>query len=128
MPSDSSQAVVLLAEDEIAVQNLVRSALEADGFFLLTACDGVDALEVSRSYSGEIHLLLSDVTMPRLDGLELCRRIREERQSTRVILMSGNPPLERLDVPLLQKPFGIQCLRDTVRRVIEPLFRRLSNL
>ena len=67
-PFHADQAVILLAEDEVVVQNVARIILEREGYFLLTAHDGQEALEISRHYPGPIHLLLTDVLMPRMDG------------------------------------------------------------
>ena len=83
------QQVVLLAEDDVTVQNVARIALERDRLLVLTASDGEDALTIANEFPGDIVALLTDVKMPRLDGLELTRRIFESRPSIRVIIMSG---------------------------------------
>ena len=120
-PFHSDQAVILIAEDEAMVQNIVRIALEGDGYFLLTAHDGEAALEISRSFPGTIHLLLTDITMPRLNGIELCRRIAKERPDCRVLIMSGNPREDGFRVPFLQKPFTLTSLQDSIESLLGPI-------
>ena len=73
-PADPDQPVVLLAEDDVMVLNIARITLERDGCFLLTAENGEEALYLSRRFPGEIHLLLTDVTMPKIGGMELSKQ------------------------------------------------------
>src|SRR5690348_18095852 len=70
---------VLLAEDEPIVREFVHAVLEGMGLTVLAACDGAEALEVAGSYTGHIDLLLTDVNMPRVDGLELGLRLQDLR-------------------------------------------------
>ena len=72
--------VVLVAEDDVLVRNLVHAALLRAGYPVLMAADGEEALELSRRYSGEINLLLSDGPMPRMDGFQLAKRIRLKKR------------------------------------------------
>jgi CheY-like chemotaxis protein len=81
--------VILLAEDDVGLQFFVWRLLRDDGFSVLAAGDGIAALEVSRNHPGAIDLLLSDVEMPRMGGLELARSIKAERPGIKVIMMSG---------------------------------------
>jgi CheY-like chemotaxis protein len=109
--------VVLLVEDDECVRFCVLKLLEVSGFRVLTADDGISALEASRNYSGRIDLLLSDVDMPRMDGVELCRILASERPETKVVLMSGGMWGRDLPrVPLLCKPFTITALQDCIER------------
>jgi CheY-like chemotaxis protein len=70
-PSDPNQTVILVAEDEVLVRNFVRIVLESEGYFVLSANDGEEALYISPQYPGTIHALLSDVKIPNTDGLQL---------------------------------------------------------
>ena len=79
----SSQFVILLAEDDQLVRNVVRTTLTRAGYIVLDATDGAHALEVSRGYDGLIHVLLTDVIMPHMDGLELSHHIIRERPGSR---------------------------------------------
>ena len=91
---------------------------------VLTGYDGKAVLELSRSYPGTIDLLLSDLDMPRMGGLELCQTIATERQGIKVLIMSGGlQELEDADVkgmPFLQKPFILTALRDSIEALLGP--------
>jgi two-component system, cell cycle sensor histidine kinase and response regulator CckA len=84
-----SQPVILVVEDEVLVRNFVCLQLQRDGYQVLAAADGVEVLQVARAYTGTIHMLLTDVIMPRMDGLALVRQMLEERPGTRILVMSG---------------------------------------
>jgi DNA-binding response OmpR family regulator len=115
--------VVLLAEDEPLLRNLVQAVLSQAGHAVIAAADGEEALELSRSYSGRIDLVVSDVTMPRMDGLQLTEHIQRERTETAVLLMSGffQGPVPS-HTALIQKPFTPRKLASRVNELlgIEP--------
>ncbi len=114
--------VILIAEDEVLVRNYVRHTLESEGHDVLTAADGYEALEVSRRYDGVIDLLITDVKMPRMDGIALIQELRKERPGIRILVMSGktSDELRRENhmFPFLRKPFLPAALRETVRRLL----------
>jgi len=116
-PFHPDQTVILVAEDDVLIQNVVRVTLEGDGYFVLTAHDGQEALEISSRYLGHIHLLLTDYSMPRMNGLELSDEIRVRRPETKILLMSGYAP-PRAAVPLLPKPFKMKELRELLSSMI----------
>jgi CheY-like chemotaxis protein len=111
--------VVLLAEDEPLLRNLVQVSLSMAGYLILTAVDGQEALDLSRAYPGYIDLVLSDIQMPRMHGTELAAHIRRERPGTEVLLVSGLHPD---DVPagtaLFRKPFAVSMLAEKVRELL----------
>jgi PAS domain S-box-containing protein len=116
---------VLLAEDEPGVRKLAERILREAGYRLLVAEDGAAALEVARAYRGEIHLLVSDVVMPRLGGIELAAALLAERPGLRVLMMSGYPQRQAAesavvlaDVPFLPKPFLASDLRAAAARAL----------
>jgi CheY-like chemotaxis protein len=115
--------VILVAEDEVMVRNIVRHLLEGEGHEVLAAADGQEALDISRRYNGTIDLLITDVVMPRLDGFGLIRQILEERPNLRILVMTGHSPsdmgMPKMRFPLLQKPFGPAVFRDKVRQVLD---------
>jgi len=115
--------VILIAEDEVMVRNVVRHMMEADGHQVLAAADGQEALELSRQYSGTIDLLITDIVMPRLDGLELVRQILRERPNLRVLVMTGRPSpedlLQGLNFPVVRKPFLPVNFRAKVRDILD---------
>jgi two-component system cell cycle sensor histidine kinase/response regulator CckA len=71
--------VILLAEDEALVRNLIQLMLVKEGYAVLAAKDGQEALEVLEKFSGPVHLLVTDVRMPRLDGWTLAETVRKQR-------------------------------------------------
>ena len=119
---DFDHISVLIADDDTQICKLAQAILAREGCFTLIACDGQQALEASRGYPGPIHLLLSDVKMPRLGGPELCRQIKVERPETLCLLMSGDisgvPMAEAL--PFISKPFSPDALRSKVRELVRP--------
>ena len=116
---DRAAETILVAEDEPAVRALVVEVLRRHGYDVLEAVDGAAALELAALHGGPIHLLLTDIDMPRLNGQELHRKLRAERPETRTLFMSGLPPTELRSVaPFLAKPFRAHVL---VRKLQEVL-------
>ena len=115
--------VVLVVDDEESVRLLLSTLLERDSYKVLSACDGVHALEVARKYTGEIHALVTDYKMPRMDGLQLAKSLSAERPGMKVMIMSGrmsNPDgLQKCGYPLLQKPFTISGFMASLKRCLE---------
>jgi CheY-like chemotaxis protein len=110
--------VILVAEDEALVRDFIRDLLETAGYAVLTAADGEQALEVSRNFPMTIHLLLSDVVMPKLGGMALRERILQERPAIKVLLLSGTVEQPPDGVELLRKPFQAEILTQQVRRLL----------
>jgi len=117
---------VLLVEDETAVRELFRKGLELRGYIVLAALTPEEALEASRGHSGPIHLLLTDVVMPGMGGLELASRVVALRPEIRVLYMSGytdeavvRDGLVADDVDFLQKPFTLEELAAKIRSVLD---------
>ena len=114
--------IILVAEDDVVVRNVARLLLQGEGHEVLVAVDGYEALELSRQYQGTIDLLVTDVKMPRVDGLALVEQILTERPRIKILVMSGNfaPDREELKrLPFLQKPFSSETFRDKVREVLK---------
>jgi len=117
---------VLVVEDAEDLREVVSRILSHNGYKVLLASDGVNALEIARRHTGEIHLLLSDVVMPKMQGPELSTRLSAERPQLRVLFMSGYPqpllgPSSELapDVVLIEKPFNEPTLLAGVRHVLD---------
>jgi CheY-like chemotaxis protein len=85
----SEQQTILYAEDDQAIRNLVLSLLKNHGYNVLVAENGRMAIEIAQAHDGPIHLLLTDVIMPELDGPNLAEQLRAVRPLVRVIFMSG---------------------------------------
>src|SRR5881296_1466669 len=117
---------ILVVEDEEAVRSLSRRALEASGYTVLAAADGPDAVRLLERYGGPIHLVLTDVIMPGMNGRELAERLVQRRPGLRVLYMSGYPgdaivhrgALEP-GTAFLQKPFMPEDLARKVREVLD---------
>ena len=114
----SHRYVALVAEDEAILRNTLRRVLESVGFFVLTASDGEEALQISRKFVGTINVLVSDIIMPKLDGVALYKQVLRERPTMKVLLISAyvNAPVE--GVPFLRKPFHLAAFRQRVREML----------
>jgi DNA-binding response OmpR family regulator len=82
---------VLFAEDEEALRKLFDRVFKSNGFHVLTACDGDEALQLAKEYDGHIDLLVSNIYMPKMTGPALARELRKSRTDIKIMLMSGNP-------------------------------------
>ena len=125
VPAFGSETI-LVAEDEGAVRELIRDILEEHGYTVLQAVDGFDALEVAKNYQGKIDVVLTDVVMPQLNGLELARRVLDIRPDARILFMSGYTDdstipenIEKMGTPFLPKPFSPVVLTQTLRTLLD---------
>jgi PAS domain S-box-containing protein len=117
---------VLVVEDDDAVRALVVSALRADGYHLLTAPNGSEALRLAEQHLDDIDVLLTDVVMPHMSGPALADAIHARMPGLPVLFMSGHTDdavlrhgLLHADVALLQKPFDANALKRALRRVLD---------
>jgi DNA-binding response OmpR family regulator len=117
---------ILLVEDEANLRYLARQYLEKQGYRVIEAADGAVAMQIAVAHEGIIHLLLTDVIMPGMNGRELAQRISEIRPNVKVLYMSGYTENVigqdgTLDagVRLLQKPFNLRDLKSKVREVLD---------
>lgn len=121
---DGSETI-LLVEDVEALRKLTRTILETYGYTVLEAADGVAALELAQRQPGAIHLLLTDVVMPRMGGEELARKLRPKHKGIKLILMTGySETVVRQRTlgatsEILQKPFTPGELLKRVRKVLD---------
>ena len=118
-----SSTVILLAEDEVIIRNLLQTMLTRQGYKVLAAADGWEAMEICRRFSDPIQLLITNVSMPRMDGLTLTTKIREERPDIRVIVISGQTNAailvgNRPDA-FLPKPFQPVTLLKAVQDILD---------
>jgi PAS domain S-box-containing protein len=117
---------ILLVEDEPNLRYLARQYLEKQGYKVIEAADGAVAMQIAVAHDKVIHLLLTDVIMPGMNGRELAQRICEIRPNVKVLYMSGytedvighDGTLEA-GVRLLQKPFNLRDLKNIVREVLD---------
>jgi len=124
-PSTGTETI-LLVEDNDQVRTLTRKILRAAGYLVLEAATPTAALSLAESHPEPIHLLLTDVVMPHMNGEELARRMKALRPDTKVIHMSGytddailrNGRLPHGDA-FLAKPFTFSTLTETVRAILD---------
>ena len=105
---------------------MTREALESQGYTVLAASRGHEALEILKRHAGPVHLVVTDVVMPHMNGGELAQRLRAACREIRVLFISGytDDPAVRRDVldagaPFLQKPFDLEALARKVREVLD---------
>lgn len=112
---------ILMVEDEAGIRVLSRAFLEQQGYTVLEAQDGMEALSLAREYAQPIDLLLTDVVMPGIRGTELAERLLEERPNLRILYVSGYPEDEMSDpeAALLQKPFPLEELGTKIRQLLD---------
>jgi PAS domain S-box-containing protein len=117
---------ILLVEDENNLRYLARQYLEKQGYKVIEAADGAVAMQIAVAHEAVIHLLLTDVIMPGMNGRELAQRISEIRPNVKVLYMSGytenvigHDGTLDAGVRLLQKPFNLRDLGRTVREVLD---------
>jgi len=123
---DQCSETILVVDDIDGVRDLIREVLEMDGYEVLLAEDGRAALQVARQHSGPIHLLLTDVVMPRMGGKELADRMYKDRPDIRVVFMSGysDEAISRHGVlqpgtAFLKKPFTSDSLTRCIRQILD---------
>lgn len=124
-PEPRGTQTILLVDDERSVLRVAERILQAQGYRVLTAKSAEEGLEASRAEPGEIHLLLSDISLPKKTGRQLAEVLAAERPSLRVLFMSGYtdvPVLQQkaLDerAPFLEKPFTPESLLSAVRQAL----------
>ena len=117
---------VLLVEDEEVVREMAMEILRECGYHVLQAKEGADALQLARQYPGEIHLMLTDVVMPRMSGRELAEQFTPLRPDMSVLYMSGYTDDAIVHHGVLDegtafigKPFSMQALARKVRETLD---------
>lgn len=125
MPESLPSRTALVVDDEIAILELARSALEKLGFEVLAASNAQAALEMVREWEGPLELMLIDVVMPDVNGPELAERVRELHPEAKLIFTSGyglgaSVALRQRETEALYltKPFGIEQLGRHVERAL----------
>ncbi|HWB87446.1 MAG TPA: response regulator [Bryobacteraceae bacterium] len=114
-------ANVLVVDDDLNLLRLVAMVLKQNGHTVLSAVNGVEALMVYSTYHSRFDLVLTDIQMPGMNGVELAYRVRALDRSVRILFMSGFVP-EGIELPpditLLQKPFPLDQLIQTVGQTL----------
>jgi DNA-binding response OmpR family regulator len=126
---DGGGSLVLLVEDDQPTRDAIHTLLEVNNFRVLTAPNGVEALRIFARNSGSISLVVSDLVMPMMGGVELYKSLTAKWPSVKMLLVTGFPLepeaqkiLEKGDVKWLQKPFAgkefLQAVQLLTSRVI----------
>jgi CheY-like chemotaxis protein len=111
-PAEPEMTTILIVEDDNAVRDIMCEILRAEGFFVLSANGGREALQLTRRYPTSIELVMTDLVMPDMNGLQLVEKLREANAGFKVVYMSGYGAHRDVDfghcdpsIPILQKPF-----------------------
>lgn len=126
VPQDGEDAVVLIADDEFFVRESIKKALEERGYSVLTAKDGIDALAVYASQPDKIHLVVSNIEMPFMDGPALCRALRQFNPQVKILVSSGHKQEAKIQLVkatgvehFLSKPYTADELSEQVQLILK---------
>ena len=125
VPASAGSETILLVEDEAALRAPMRRGLEKDGYTVIEAGDAAEALQVCEKHDREIHLMITDLVMPGMDGLELGRRVTESRPRMKVLYTSGYSEdavtNDGVTEPgdFVQKPYTPTELAKKIRRMLD---------
>jgi CheY-like chemotaxis protein len=126
-PATGGTETVLLVEDEGSLRDLIAELLEANGYDVLAAESPAKAIETAERHPGTIHLLLTDVVMPGMNGRQLAAQVRERRPEIRVLYMSGytedaiaHRGVLEVGALLVSKPFTQESLTRKLREALGP--------
>lgn len=119
----SKQGTILVVDDEPAIRSLIRHALAPQGYTILLASGGREALQLCTAHQGPIQLLLTDLLMPGMNGLELALKVQAIRPQTRILYLSessvvGGAFADEPHLAFLPKPFSLEALLNIVRKVL----------
>ena len=121
---------ILVVEDEEALREVARRIFARNGYHVITAASGPEAIEIVRTYQGDVHLLVTDVVMPQMLGKEVSEQIRTIKPDIEVLFMSGyarrvlnSQGMLDPGVALAEKPFTEAELMGTAAQVLDGHFR-----
>jgi DNA-binding response OmpR family regulator len=116
---------ILLVEDEQAVRQATAEFLKIQGYTVLEAKDGLDALSIAKTYGASIHMVVTDVVMPNMSGGQLANELRTLRPDAKILFVSGyagqtvlDPRVFDLGTNFLQKPYTLKQLSGKIRAAI----------
>lgn len=121
----SGTGVILFVDDEVLIRTMGVRFLKRIGFSVITAVDGINAVDIYREHGAEIDLVMLDMTMPRMGGAEVYHQLREMNPDVQVLIMSGYSKEDisarfedKALVGVLQKPFTLNSLREMLKEVM----------
>ena len=122
--SGRGTGTILLVEDEESLRTLTRSILEQSGYTVLEACHGMEAVDIARDYSGPIHLLLTDMVMPGMNGRAVAEKVGRLFPEIRIAYMSGYTGFNAkeaasLNAVIIAKPFTRNLLLQKLSEALE---------
>jgi CheY-like chemotaxis protein len=125
MSTSDDKKTILIVDDESGIRMLLKTFLERAGYRVLQASDGEEGVEIFTPNSTDIDCCIVDMTMPKIDGLETCRRIRVMNPDVALLICSGFPD-DRIDqfcdgagrTSFVQKPFQFSTLINTLEQVL----------
>ncbi|OWK34618.1 hybrid sensor histidine kinase/response regulator [Fimbriiglobus ruber] len=117
---------ILLVEDEAAVRKMTSDVLRRNGYAVLEAADGLEAVAVAGEYAGPIHLVITDLIMPKMSGREVAEQLAHSKPGARILFMSGytedvvvREGVKTATVDFLGKPFTFADLTQKVREILD---------
>lgn len=123
---DRTRETVLLIEDDHSVRNILREMLERSGYAVMEASDGEEGVAVYRSHGKGIHLIISDVMMPKKNGRQVYDEIKELNSNAKVLFMSGyaadildNSIITKNGHNFIEKPMRPQELLGKIRKILD---------
>ncbi|MDT9546434.1 MAG: response regulator [Chlorobium phaeovibrioides] len=124
--TEHNRKTILLVDDENEILKMMTKMLEVGGYEVIPVNTPESALQESLSRREGLHLVISDVMMPGMNGIELCERIQTAFPGTRCLYMSGHAPeslningVLKANLNFIRKPFGLKSLLDMVARILE---------
>jgi CheY-like chemotaxis protein len=118
MADDRQRGTVLVVDDNADIRGLAKAFLENAGYAVVIAGDGEEGFRAYQEHRASILMLLTDVVMPNMGGLELADRVLEMDSQLAVLLMSGDDGCDYRELECLAKPFRPAELVETVSRVL----------
>lgn len=124
--SVTGSETILLAEDDVEIRKLMRRILKQSGYNILDACNGAEAFKLYKETAGDIHLVITDLVMPVMGGLELATQLRDLNPKLHFLFTSGysDRAIDQQEIltdraAFMEKPFTINVLTEKVRRLLD---------
>jgi CheY-like chemotaxis protein len=126
---------ILVVDDEAELREIARRIFTRNGYHVIVAESGPEAIEITRGHRGDIHLLVTDVVMPHMLGKEVAERIRAIKPAIEVLFISGfarrvltTQGMLDAGVALVEKPFSEAGLMETAARVLDGHFKGFETV
>lgn len=118
---------ILVVDDEPHIRSLLRSVLERERYVVLEAADGEQALGICDKRGAAIDLLLTDIVMPNVDGIQLAERVSSAHPNMRVVYMSGKCEMEAVERNIVEKGFGFVRKPFTIEALVQKIRQFLAT-